>query len=122
MYGESGYDSIFDSNHDGHFDSLERDHAECFLHDCDTFDQVMARDKISSGGYRSGKSSRNKKREYTPEEVEEMVKFMRTCPLFKPDSEKSFDERHPMLFAFLFVVFIIFCFIMLCVSASLGVH
>lgn len=117
MFGESGYDSIFDSNHDGHFDSFERDHAECFLHDCDTFNQVLEKEHVSSGG--SSIFYKTKKKELTPEETE---KILRTIPLFIPDSEKSFDERHPMLFALLFTVFIVFCFIMLGVSASLGVH
>ena len=42
MFDDSGFGgkSLFDSNHDGHLDAFERDHAECFLHDCDTYDQV----------------------------------------------------------------------------------
>lgn len=122
MFGESEYDPIFDSNHDGHFDSFERDHAECFLHDCDTFDQVIAKENLSAGGYRSGNKRDGKRREFTPEEIEELEKFMKTHPFFKPDSEKTFDERHPIIFPFLFMMFIIFCFFMLGVSASLGVH
>lgn len=43
MFDDSGFggNSMFDSNHDGHLNAFERDHAECFLHDCDTYDQVM---------------------------------------------------------------------------------
>ena len=50
MFDDSGFgsgfggDSFFDSNHDGHLNAFERDHAECFLHDCDTYDQVMKKE------------------------------------------------------------------------------
>jgi len=40
MFDDSGFggNSMFDSNHDGHLNAFERDHAECFFHDCDTYD------------------------------------------------------------------------------------
>ena len=43
MFDDSGFggNSMFDSNHDGHLNAFDRDHAECFLHDCDTYDQLM---------------------------------------------------------------------------------
>ena len=46
MFDDSGFggDSMFDINHDGHLDAFERDHAECFLHDSDTYDQVMKKE------------------------------------------------------------------------------
>ena len=60
MFDDSGFggSSMFDSNHDGHLDAFERDHAECFLHDCDSYDQVMKKEgySSSSGGHRGGKS------------------------------------------------------------------
>ena len=124
MFDDSGFggSSMFDADHDGHLNAFERDNAECFLHDSDTFDQVIAKENLSSGGYRSSMNRGGSKKEYTPEEIEKLEKFMRTHPLFKPDSEKTFDERHPILCAFLFVILIFFCFIMLVVSESLAVH
>ena len=58
--GLHGIDSLFDSNHDGHLNAFESDHAECFLHDCDTFDQVLAKEgSLSSGrNYSSAKNQR----------------------------------------------------------------
>ena len=60
MFDDSGFggSSMFDSNHDGHLDAFERDHAECFLHDCDTYDQVMKKEGYysSRSGSRGGKS------------------------------------------------------------------
>ena len=46
MCDDSGFggNSIFDSNHDGYLNAFERDHAESFLHDCNTYDQVMAKE------------------------------------------------------------------------------
>lgn len=58
MFDDSGFgsgfggDSFFDSNHDGHLNAFERDHAECFLHDCDTYNQVMKKEGFS-GNYSS---------------------------------------------------------------------
>ena len=59
MFDDSGFggESMFDANHDGHLDAFERDSAECFLHDCDTFDQVMKKERLSSGGATSKKGS-----------------------------------------------------------------
>lgn len=60
MFDDSGFggSSMFDSNHDGHLNAFERDHAECFLHDCDTYDQVMKKEGSTVGYERrpSGKS------------------------------------------------------------------
>ena len=60
MFDDSGFggSSMFDSNHDGHLNAFERDHAECFLHDCDSYDQVMKKERYysSSSGRRGGKS------------------------------------------------------------------
>ena len=44
--------SLFDSNGDGHLNAAERDHAECFLHDCDTFDQVIKKEGFSYNSHR----------------------------------------------------------------------
>ena len=56
MFDDSGFggSSMFDSNHDGHLNAFERDHAECFLHDCDTFDQVTRKEGYYSNSNRSG--------------------------------------------------------------------
>ena len=37
MFDDTGFGghSMLDSNHDGHLNAFERDHAECFLHDSD---------------------------------------------------------------------------------------
>ena len=59
MLDDSGFggSSMFDSNHDGHFNAFGRDHAECFLHDCDTFDQVTQKERYNgSSSNRGGKS------------------------------------------------------------------
>ena len=58
MFDDSGFggSSLFDSNHDGHLNSFERDHAECFLHDCDTYDQLMGKERYYSSRKSSGKS------------------------------------------------------------------
>ena len=58
MFDDSGFggSSMFDSNHDGYLNAFERDHAECFLHDCDTFDQVVKKEGNYSSGHRGGKS------------------------------------------------------------------
>ncbi|SFO29784.1 hypothetical protein SAMN04487831_11736 [Pseudobutyrivibrio sp. UC1225] len=60
MFDNSGFggSSMFDSNHGGHLDAFERDHAECLLHDCDTYDQVMKKEGYysSSTRIRGGKS------------------------------------------------------------------
>lgn len=55
MFDDSGFggSSMFDSNHDGHLNAFERDHAECFLHDCDTFDQVLKKESFSSSTRRN---------------------------------------------------------------------
>ncbi len=61
MWDDSGFgsgfggDSFFDTNHDGHIDAFEADHAECFLHDCDNYDQI----DYHGGGY-SHQSPRTK--------------------------------------------------------------
>ena len=59
MFDDSGFggSSMFDSNHDGHLNAFERDHAECFLHDCDTYDQVMKKEGSSGGCRRTGSHS-----------------------------------------------------------------
>lgn len=46
MFDDSGFggSSMFVSNHDGHLNQFERDHAECFLHDYDTYDHVMKKE------------------------------------------------------------------------------
>ena len=60
MFDDSGFggSSMFDSNHDGHLNAFERDYAECFLHDCDTFDQVTRKTRYycNSSRNRGGKS------------------------------------------------------------------
>ncbi|CBK74209.1 hypothetical protein CIY_14110 [Butyrivibrio fibrisolvens 16/4] len=60
MFDDSGFggSSMFDSNHDGHLNAFERDHAECFMHDCDTYDQVMKKEGYHSysSSHRGGKS------------------------------------------------------------------
>lgn len=59
MFDDSGFggSSMFDSNHDGHLNAFERDHAECFLHDCDTFDQVIKKEGSSDNYSRTGSYS-----------------------------------------------------------------
>ncbi len=56
MFDDSGFggNSLFDSNHDGHLNAFERDHAECFLHDCDTYDQVSRKEGYSSNYRHTG--------------------------------------------------------------------
>ncbi|WP_033154298.1 hypothetical protein [Pseudobutyrivibrio ruminis] len=51
MRDNSGFggNSLFDSNHDGHIDAFEADQAECFLHDCDTYDQIAFKSSGSDG-------------------------------------------------------------------------
>ena len=60
MFDDSGFggSSMFDSIHDGHLNVFERDHAEYFLHDCDSYDQVMKKEGYysSSSGRKGGKS------------------------------------------------------------------
>lgn len=62
MCDNSGFggNSIFDSNHDGHLNAFERDHAESFLHDCNTYDQVMVKEGYH--GYRSQSARYSKSR------------------------------------------------------------
>ena len=59
MFDDSGFGggSMFDSNHDGYLNAFERNHAECFLHDCDTYDQVMKKENFSSNRGRRASGS-----------------------------------------------------------------
>ena len=72
MFYDSGFggSSMFDSNHDGHLNAFERDHADCFLHDCDTFDQVTKKE-----GYYSRRSSGGKSWSQTWEELKILLFF-----------------------------------------------
>ena len=55
MFDDSGFggDSMFDADHDGNLNAFERDNAECFLHDSDTYDQVMEEEDYSSNTNRT---------------------------------------------------------------------
>ena len=63
----------------------------------------QSEEKITVPEYRKSK-------DLSPEEVEKIIK---TIPLFIPDEEKTFDERHPILFPFLFLMFVLFLFFLL---------
>lgn len=70
MFDDSGFggNSMFDSNHDGHLNAFERDNAECFLHDSDTYDQIDFNNNGRSGVRNFSGSSKNR-RQLTPEEI-----------------------------------------------------
>ena len=59
MFDDSGFggSSMFDFNHDGQLNAFELDAAECFLHDCDTFNQVIGKEGHYSGRHRFGLKS-----------------------------------------------------------------
>ncbi len=59
-----GGNSMFDANHDGNLNAFERDNAECFLHDCDTYDQVLDKEGEINGT--SPKVGQNNSGEHKP--------------------------------------------------------